>query len=196
MRNYELMSVVQGQIPEDLAKEVMNKIKSMVGDLGGKDLSEDFWGRRKLAYKIGGQEHGYYDVLNFQISPENVRRLEEEIKLIGEVIRYLMVVKEKKKIVIAKEKSNKETVFKKEVKEKSVEQKKIENVKIEEESLGDIQGEEKIETDESKKEEKEVKRDREKEEKEEKKDQKSDKKEEEKERLQELDRKIDEILKD
>lgn len=191
--NYELMLVVQGQIPEDLAKEVINKVKSTVQELNGKVELEEFWGRRKLSYKIGNQEHGYYDVINFTIEPDDVKRVENEIKLIGEVIRYLIVKKTehvsikktKKKIEARKDKSKFEGVEKKEEREKKEEEpKEIEESKLKKEG---IEEEKKLEL------EKEVK-EQVKEEK--KKDKKKEVKFQEKDRMEELDKKIDEILKE
>ncbi len=94
MQKYELMIVVQGQIPEDLAEEVNLKVKKNLEEIGAKDIKEDFWGRRKLAYKIDQQDHGYYDIFEFSIIGEKVNKIEPELKLIGEVIRHLLTKKE------------------------------------------------------------------------------------------------------
>lgn len=169
MKIYELMLLVQGQIPEDLAKEVINKVKSMIKELGGQEISDDFWGRRKLAYKIGSQEHAYYEVLLFSILPDKVKKLENEIKLISEIIRYLFTKKDmvsagKKESNKQKSEKVKKTVKKQETKEgdKPKKEEEIKEKEIKEEKI------EKTEKKESKEEE----------------------------RLQELDKKIDEILKD
>lgn len=195
--NYELMLVIQGQIPEDLAREVLNKVKSIIEEFKSSITLEDFWGRRKLAYKIGSQEHGYYDVLNFSIEPENIKKIENEIKLIGEVIRYL-VIKKEEKVVVKKTKKVK-VEAEKTKSEKSLEKKKEEEKKEKIEEVGKPEREKKEERKEikakekSKKDELEIK---EPVEKEKKKEEKKEIGKEEKERLQELDRKIDEILKE
>ena len=193
MQSYELMLVVQGQIPEDLAKEVINKVKSTISELGGKEGSEDFWGRRKLAYKIRSQEHGYYDVLNFSLEPEDIKKLESEIKLIGEIIRHLVIRKPEK--VVAK--PEKKKVVKKELpqKEELKEERKApmpapSGVGVPTDNIGK-EPKEKVKVAEEKIDEKP------KEEKEEKvKETKEEEFKKEKERLKELDKKIDEILKE
>lgn len=185
MQKYELMLVVQGQIPEDLAKEVINKVKNIIADLGTKDTEEDFWGRRKLAYKIGSQEHGYYDLLKFSIDPENIKKLENEIKLINEVIRYLMIKKPERKL----EKPRKKL----EVKE---EKEKLQKIEKEEKEAIEEKVEKKEEEIAKKAEIKEAKEEKiEEEVKEEKKEEKPTEIQED-ERLKELDKKIDEILKE
>ena len=181
--DYELMLVLEGQIPEDLAKEVLNKVKKLIEESGGKITLEDFWGRRKLAYKIGHQEHGYYDVLNFTADPEIIKKIENEIKLIGEVVRYLIVKKPKK--VLEKPKSEKKKEMPKvlkEEKEEGVEEsvEKIEEKNVEEPVEKPIEKpteEPKVENLEEKPEEKKEKK-------------------KEKEELKELDKKLDEILKE
>lgn len=188
MNKYELMLIVQGQIPEDLAKEVINKAKSLLLELGGKEENEDFWGRRKLAYKINGQEHGYYDVLNFQMEGENIKKLEKELKLINELIRYLIFRKEEKKERASKEKKStikKETVLKEKAEEieKTLEKPAKEELAIEKPiKAEEIKTEIESETPAKESEEPEEKEEQ--------------PKEAEEERLKELDKKIDEILKE
>ena len=197
--SYELMLVIQGQIPEELSKEVVNKVKNTITELGGERINEDFWGRRKLAYKIENQEHGYYDVLNFSIEAENIKKLENEIKLINEIIRYLIIKKIER--VAEKPKARKEIKEKaviarvtekekEEIKEKLVLEKK-EGLQIPEEKKRE---EPKIEKDKAEKKVEEIKevKPEEKEPKEEKVEVKTT----EKERLKELDKKIDELLKE
>lgn len=194
MQNYELMLVVQGQIPEDLAKEVISKVKSLLSELGAKEETEDFWGRRKLAYKISGQEHGYYDVLNFQMEGENIKKLENEIKLIGEIIRFLVVKKLEKAVEKPKEKKvvKKEGVVKAEEDLKEVGLRPItRRVKKQEKETPYMADQLKAEKKEEpvtiggvEKQEEKVE------------EAKEQKFEGEKERLKELDKKIDEILKE
>lgn len=168
MQKYELMIVIQGQIPEDLAKEVAGKVKKTIEDFKAKDLKEDFWGRRKLAYKINHQEHGYYDVFNFSIEGKEVENIEKELRLLNEIIRFMLIKRE-------------------DIKEKIV--KKIKKV-IEEEKEGKVVIEEpaKEEKIEEKPELKELKEEKSKE--------KESKEESAEDRLKGLDEKIDEILKD
>ncbi len=190
MENYELMLVLEGQIPEDLVREVINKVHKSIKEAGGNVTLEDFWGRRKLAYKIGNQEHGFYDVLNFQLPGESIKKIENDIKLIGEVIRYLVIKKQEKTLKKPKE------LKKKELSEAKKEEKAEpeEETEKEKEALPEVQPsleEAQSKVDESEKIEEEKAEPEEKKDKEEK-----TKKKQKKEELEELDKKLDEILKE
>lgn len=178
MTKYELMIVIQGQIPEDLAKEVSGKVKKIIEDFKAKDLKEDFWGRRRLAYEMNHQEHGYYDVFSFKIDGEKVEKLESEMRLINEIIRSLIVKKED--IIEVSSKPRKVKEDKEELKnDKKEEEKASEFVKAK--SVSPVASAEKEKTEEKQEKQKKV----------------SIKKEiDKKEHLKGLDEKIDEILKD
>ncbi|MEM4260124.1 MAG: 30S ribosomal protein S6 [Candidatus Woesearchaeota archaeon] len=168
MKKYEMMIVVSGQLPEDLAKEITNKVKKTIEESNGLEITEDFWGRRKLSYKIQNQDHGYYAVFNFSLEPKKISELELEVKMISEIIRFIIVSDDSKNSSVKSEKIIKE-------KEKKVE-------KVEKEDIV-----EKVSKEKEKKVEKVEKEDIVEKVYEEKNDDN---------RLEELDKKIDEILND
>lgn len=183
MQKYELMIIISGQLPEDLARQISGKVKKTIEELGDKSILEDFWGRRKLAYKISGQDHGYYDVFVFSMLPEKVAKFENELKIIGEVVRFLIVKKEKSEGKMSKKSQRKEVT-------KVTEESDTKETKKSEDIIA-----EKVEDKEEKPKEK-PKKEKISKEKPEKSDKEKPIKEEDKERLEELDKKIDEILKD
>jgi small subunit ribosomal protein S6 len=121
-----MMVVVSGQLPEDLAQEMTGKAKKTIEEVGGLKVAEDFWGRRRLAYKIQGQDHGYYAVFNFSLEPQKISELEAEIKMISEIIRFMVISDEQKQANL------KESKIKKDIKEESFKEKPKEEAKLEE----------------------------------------------------------------
>lgn len=87
---YELMTIIKIELGEEKAKEASKKVQELIVSLGGKVLKSSFWGKRKLAYEVKHQTDGFYDVINFEINAEKVSTLNAKLKLLPEVLRYLV----------------------------------------------------------------------------------------------------------
>jgi small subunit ribosomal protein S6 len=98
MRSYEIMYVIAGDITETKVKDIQKKVSDSITNKGGKVTKDDFWDKKPLSYTIKKQDSGYYSVLLIELSPEQLKPLDDEIKLIGEIIRYLIVKIEPTKI--------------------------------------------------------------------------------------------------
>ncbi|RJR27286.1 30S ribosomal protein S6 [candidate division WWE3 bacterium] len=93
MSNYELMTIVDAVLSEDKAKALSKEIQTFIETMDGKVTKTDFWGKRKLAYEIGSTKEGYYDVIYFELLPENLEKLKVKLKLMENVTRYLVTAK-------------------------------------------------------------------------------------------------------
>lgn len=93
MKKYELMTLVLFSLGESKAKEINTKVKSEIEALSGKVLEEDFWGKRSLAYNIGTDNQGFYNVLQFEIPSKKLEKLKSKFNLIDDLERYLVTAK-------------------------------------------------------------------------------------------------------
>lgn len=91
MRRYESVWVVNGDLPDEEVKATIDKFTKIITGQGGKLVSLEEWGRRKLAYKIQGTLRGYYVIADFAGEPATVRELERNYRIDDRVIRYLTV---------------------------------------------------------------------------------------------------------
>jgi small subunit ribosomal protein S6 len=73
----------------DLTK-AEDRVKKIVTDNGGKIVSTDNWGKRKLAYKIKGNEHAVYVFYIVELPGEGVQKVENTLNITDEVIRFLI----------------------------------------------------------------------------------------------------------
>ena len=89
MNQYEIAVLYHPDLEVDLSK-AEQKIKKLVTDNGGKVASEDNWGKRKLAYSIGGNEHAVYVFYTVQLPGANVAKVENTLNITDEVIRFLI----------------------------------------------------------------------------------------------------------
>jgi len=89
--SYEMMMILRPNLGELKTKESIQELKDAISEGGGEILNEDLWGVRELAYRIKGEDQGYYVVLNFQMEPEEVKALEKVLVLHQPLIRFLII---------------------------------------------------------------------------------------------------------
>ena len=92
---YELTVLLHPDLEIDLEKPLI-KVTGIISDNGGKVVSEDNWGKKKLAYPIKKQEFAVYVLLEVSIAPANANKVQGLLNITDEVIRYLMVEKDLK----------------------------------------------------------------------------------------------------
>lgn len=95
--SYELAILFDPDLEIDLDKPA-KKVKDIVAEAGGKITAEDNWGKRKLAYKINGQEMAVYVFYTVEIDPTNVKSIEQKLNITDEVIRFLVTKPDQKAI--------------------------------------------------------------------------------------------------
>jgi len=94
MRHYELMTIYNIELGEEGALGLSEEVKSLITSLKGKVVSDNFWGKRKFAYRVGLQEEGYYDVVQFDLEGSKVDSLKKELTSNESIIRYLISILE------------------------------------------------------------------------------------------------------
>ena len=95
MRNYEIMLLVSGDLPEVEIQKALEDFKAELKNVKGEITFEDVWGRRELAYPIQKQEEGYYVVYRFDIDPTNLPEFEQVLRLKKNILRYLITIPQK-----------------------------------------------------------------------------------------------------
>ena len=93
MKNYELMTIARAGLTDRGAKDLSNQIQDLVKSLEGKIIKQDFWGKRKLAYELKHNTEGYYDVLTLTLAPASLRKFEQKLSLMPDLLRYLVTAK-------------------------------------------------------------------------------------------------------
>ncbi len=86
---YEIAVLYHPDLEVDLSK-AEEKVSNMITGNGGKIVSTDNWGKRKLAYPISNQEHAIYVFYTVELPTESVRKVEATLNITDEVIRYLI----------------------------------------------------------------------------------------------------------
>ncbi len=93
MRQYELIIIIQPDLDEETTTAVIERVQSMITDNGGEIINTELWGSKQLAYMIQKFREGYYVYMDVKFKPEFGTELEQNLRYIETVIRYMLTKK-------------------------------------------------------------------------------------------------------
>ena len=94
MKVYELTVLFHPDLEVSLEPAV-EKVREIVTANGGKVVAENNEGKKRLAYEIQQQDYAVYYDLDVELPPEAVAKISSTLNITDEVIRYLLVVKDR-----------------------------------------------------------------------------------------------------
>ena len=94
MNKYELALVVNAKIEDDARADVIEKVKALIERFGGVITNVDEWGKKRLAYEIQKMKEGYYYFVHFESESTVPGEVEQRIRIMDNVLRYLCVRQE------------------------------------------------------------------------------------------------------
>lgn len=97
MRDYELTVLIHPDLEMNI-EPATTKVKELVEKHGGKIVTEENEGKKHLAYPIKKQEYAVYCFYNVQLPPSAPAKIESVLNITDEVIRYLLVSVDPRKI--------------------------------------------------------------------------------------------------
>ncbi len=108
MREYELTVLIHPDLEADL-EPVLKKVRKIVIDNGGEVKKEDNWGKKRLMYKIKGEEFANYVYMEIVLPAESNAKVQSTLNITDNVLRYLLVsVDEKIRTLKAEEAEKKD----------------------------------------------------------------------------------------
>lgn len=94
MNKYELAVVVNAKIEDDERAQVIEKVKALITRFGGNVTDVDEWGKKRLAYEIQKMKEAYYYFIHFESDATTPGEVEQRIRIMDNVLRYLCVKQE------------------------------------------------------------------------------------------------------
>ena len=94
MNKYELALVVNAKIEDDARVATVEKAKEYVTKFGGNITNVEEWGKKKLAYEIQHMKEGFYYFIQFDAEADVPAQLEQAVRIMDNVLRYLCVRQE------------------------------------------------------------------------------------------------------
>ena len=89
LNHYEAAFVLTPVLSEPQMKEAVDKFEKLLAENGGTILAREEWGLKKLAYPIQGKTTGFYALLQFDVEPEVIAKLETAFRRDERVLRFL-----------------------------------------------------------------------------------------------------------
>ena len=91
MRKYEIMFIVDPNVPDDEVDQISSQVEGVITGGGGEVDQVEKMGRRKLAYEIDKKREGFYVLLTVGADGEIVKEVERRLRVMDQVLRYLTV---------------------------------------------------------------------------------------------------------
>jgi len=90
MPKYELMYILSSAVSDNDAPAISGEIDKFLTDNGGKLISTEMLGKKKLAYPIKKTRNGFYILSTFEIEGAKIGSLENKIRSQEAIIRFLV----------------------------------------------------------------------------------------------------------
>ena len=94
MNKYELALVVNAKLEDEARDAVVEQAKSYITRYNGTITDVEDWGKKRLAYEIQHMHEGFYYFIQFEADSDCPAQLENHMRIMDNVLRYLIVKKE------------------------------------------------------------------------------------------------------
>ena len=94
MNKYELAVIVSTKLEDEERAATVEKVKEYIARFNGTVTNVDEWGKKRLAYEIQKMKEAYYYFIQFESDSDCPNSVENEIRIIDGIIRYLCVKQE------------------------------------------------------------------------------------------------------
>lgn len=92
MRRYETIFIMRPDLGDSAQKDTVKRFEGLVASTGGDLIDTDEWGFRQLAYRIKGEQRGFYVRLDYGGNGATMNEVERNLKLSDSILRYLSVL--------------------------------------------------------------------------------------------------------
>lgn len=95
--HYELLCLFSNKFSETEVEPIKASVVKIINDQSGKITLEDYWGKKKLAYRVDGFRHGYYYLLEFDLEQgSKLNEITNRLRLSKDILRHQVIKKHKK----------------------------------------------------------------------------------------------------
>lgn len=100
VRLYEVAVLYPYPMNQKEEADLLKGIEEIFADAKGKQIFKDVWGRRGLAYKVGGFSEGNFVIYYYELDPSTLDEIDEALRILKGMLRH-MIVKPPKKYQIS-----------------------------------------------------------------------------------------------
>ena len=91
MPKYELMYILSSAVSDNDVPTVSQEVDKFLTDNGAELLSSEMLGKKKLAYPIKKTRNGFYVLETFNLEGVKLQSLDNKLRSMEPIIRYLVV---------------------------------------------------------------------------------------------------------
>lgn len=91
-QHYELLYIVKSKVADADLDKVHRKVAEVVERSGGAITRQETWGKRRLAYPINRDRFGYYQLLEFDLESQKFPEVDRDLRLTPNLLRHLATV--------------------------------------------------------------------------------------------------------
>lgn len=95
MKEYELTVLIHPDLEVDI-EAPLTKVRDLVKTHGGEIVSEETWGKKKLAYRIKNEDFAVYAYFDVKLPADALLKISNTLNITDEVLRYLLVTVDEK----------------------------------------------------------------------------------------------------
>lgn len=103
MPKYELMYILSSAVSDNDVPAIASEVDKFITEQGGTILSQEMLGKKKLAYPIKKTRNGFYVLETFNIDGSHMTPLDNKLRSLDSIIRYLAVNVEDMEVRAAKD---------------------------------------------------------------------------------------------
>ncbi|MCH2305626.1 MAG: 30S ribosomal protein S6 [SAR202 cluster bacterium] len=90
IRKYEIVFISNPEITDQEIEELVKIVSKEINDLSGTIIKTDIWGLKKLSYPIKKFREGNYVLIEFDILPSSISKLNKTVESNETIIRSLI----------------------------------------------------------------------------------------------------------
>ena len=90
MKEYELTVLIHPYLEVDI-EAPLTKVRGIITSAGGEIVTEDNWGKKKLAYRIKNEDFAVYVYFDVKLPSDAPLKISGTLNITDEVLRYLLV---------------------------------------------------------------------------------------------------------
>lgn len=87
---YEMLYLIDSSIAEEARDALIAKFEELVKALGGKVVSTDKWGVKKLAYPINYKSDAFYVLMTFEAEGSAIKELDRVAGITDGILRRMI----------------------------------------------------------------------------------------------------------
>jgi small subunit ribosomal protein S6 len=91
-REYETIFILDPRVPHEMAERVVQRIGEVLGRHEGQLVRVEYWGKRKLSYRIKRTDWGFYYLVRFLGQGGLVAELERNFRMLDPVVRFQTIL--------------------------------------------------------------------------------------------------------